>query len=78
MLHSLNYSPLHYYTLLDYSPTKTQKVRGNPDESANPTASSPACARLAGEHCSKFVWTGRGREWADRLFTPSAWPRLCV
>ena len=37
--------------MLDYSPTKTQKLLGNPDKSANPTASSPACAGLAGEHC---------------------------
>jgi len=27
--------------MLDYSPTKTQKLLGNPDQSANPTASSP-------------------------------------
>ena len=37
--------------MLDYCPTKTQKLLGNPDKSANPTASSPACAGLAGEHC---------------------------
>jgi len=37
--------------MLDYSPTKTRKLLGNPDKSANPTASSPACAGLAGEHC---------------------------
>ena len=37
--------------MLDYSPTKTQRLLGNPDKSANPTASSPACAGLAGEHC---------------------------
>jgi len=37
--------------MLDYSPTKTQKLLGNPDKSDNPTASSPACAGLAGEHC---------------------------
>ena len=37
--------------MLDYSPTKTQKLLGNPDKSANPTASSPACAGLAEEHC---------------------------
>jgi len=37
--------------MLDYSPTKTQKLLGNPDKPANPTASSPACAGLAGEHC---------------------------
>jgi len=37
--------------MLDYSPTKTQKLLGNPDKSANPTVSSPACAGLAGEHC---------------------------
>jgi len=37
--------------MLGYSPTKTQKLLGNPDKSANPTASSPACAGLAGEHC---------------------------
>jgi len=37
--------------MLDYFPTKTQKVLDNPDKSANPTASSPAsCAELAGEH----------------------------
>ena len=42
--------------MLDYSPTKTQKLLGNPDKSANPTASSPAGAGLAGEHCtSMFV-----------------------
>jgi len=34
--------------MVDYSPTKTQKLLGNPDKSANPTASSPACAGLAG------------------------------
>ena len=38
--------------MLDYSPTKTQKLLGNPDKSANPTASSPARAGLAGEHCN--------------------------
>ena len=38
--------------MLDYSPTKTQKLLGNPDKSDNPTASSPACAGLAGEHCT--------------------------
>ena len=38
--------------MLDYSPTKTQKLLGYPDKSANPTASSPACAGLAGEHCT--------------------------
>ena len=38
----------------DYSATKTQKLLGNSDESANPTASSPACAGLAGEHCIHF------------------------
>ena len=38
--------------MLDYSPTKIQKLLGNPDKSANPTASSPACAGLAGEHCT--------------------------
>jgi len=38
--------------MLGYSPTKTQKLLGNPDKSANPTASSPACAGLAGEHCT--------------------------
>jgi len=37
--------------MLDYSPTKTQKLLGNPDKSANPTASSLACAGSAGEHC---------------------------
>jgi len=37
--------------MLDYSPTKTQKLLGNPDKSDNPTASSSACAGLAGEHC---------------------------
>ena len=37
--------------MLDYSPTKTQKLLGNPDKSANPTASSLARAGLAGEHC---------------------------
>jgi len=37
--------------MLDYSPTKTQKWLGNPDKSDYPTASSPACAGLAGEHC---------------------------
>jgi len=36
--------------MLDYSPTKTQKRLVNPDKSAYPTASSPACAGLAGEH----------------------------
>ena len=36
--------------MLNYSPTKTQKLLGNPDKSSNPTASSPACAGLAGEH----------------------------
>jgi len=41
--------------MLDYSPTKTQKLFGNPDKSANPTASSPACAGLAGEHRTCFV-----------------------
>ena len=41
--------------MLDYSPTKTQKLLGNPDESANPTASSPACAGLAGEHCTHQI-----------------------
>ena len=40
--------------MLSYSPTKTQKLLGNPDKSANPTASSPACAGLAGEHCNKI------------------------
>ena len=35
--------------MFDYSPTKTQKLPGNPDKSDNPTASSPACAGLAGE-----------------------------
>jgi len=34
--------------MFDYSPTKTQKLLGNQDKSANPTASSPACAGLAG------------------------------
>jgi len=38
--------------MLGYSPTKTQELLGNPDKSANPTASSPACAGLAGEHCT--------------------------
>jgi len=37
--------------MLDYTPTKTQKLLGNPDKADNPTASSPACAGLAGEHC---------------------------
>jgi len=37
--------------MLDYSPTKTQKLLGNADKSANPTVSSLACAGLAGEHC---------------------------
>jgi len=37
--------------VLGYSPTKTQELLGNPDKSDNPTASSPACAGLAGEHC---------------------------
>ena len=37
--------------MLGYSPTKTQELLGNPDKSANPTASSPACAGLAGEQC---------------------------
>jgi len=37
--------------MLDYPPTETQKLLGNPDKSANPTASSPACAGVAGEHC---------------------------
>jgi len=40
--------------MLDYAPTKTQKLLGNPDKSSNPTASSPACAGLAEEHC---IWT---------------------
>jgi len=40
--------------MLDYSPTKTQKLLGNPDKSDNPTASSPACAGLAEEHCSSL------------------------
>jgi len=40
--------------MLDYSPTKTQKLLGNPDKSANPTVSSPACAGLAEEHCTLF------------------------
>jgi len=39
--------------MLDYSPTKTQKLLGNTDKSANPTASTPACAGLAGELC---IW----------------------
>ena len=43
--------------MLDYSPTKTQKLLGNPDKSDNPTASSPACAGLAGEHCTLNVAT---------------------
>jgi len=38
--------------MLGKSPTKTQELLGNPDKSANPTASSPACAGLAGEHCT--------------------------
>ena len=37
--------------MLGYFPTKTQELLGNPDKAANPTASSPACAGLAGEHC---------------------------
>jgi len=41
--------------MLDYSPTETQKLLGNPDKSANPTASSPACAGLVGEQCISFV-----------------------
>jgi len=41
--------------MLDYSPTKTQKLLGNPDKSSNPTASSPACAGLAGEHCISLL-----------------------
>ena len=44
--------------MLGYSQTKTQKLLGNPDKAANPTASSPACAGLAGEHCiskSSFI-----------------------
>jgi len=44
--------------ILDYSPTKSQKLLGNPDKSANPTASSPACAGLAGEHC---IYTPLGK-----------------
>ena len=40
--------------MLGYSPTKTQELLGNPDKSANPTASPPACAGLAGEHCTCF------------------------
>ena len=40
--------------MLDYSPAKTQKLLGNPDKSANPTASPPACAGLAGEHCNQL------------------------
>jgi len=38
--------------MLGYFPTKTQELLGNPDKAANPTASSPACAGLAGEHCN--------------------------
>ena len=41
--------------MVDYSPTKTQKLVGNPDKSANPTASSPAWAGLAGEHCNSYL-----------------------
>ena len=41
--------------MLDYSPIKTQKLLGNPDKSANPTASSPACAGSAGDHCTSFM-----------------------
>jgi len=55
-----------------YSPTKTQKLLGNPDKSANPTASSPACAGLAGEHCSSF---SRRRRLANRL---AAIHHLCI
>jgi len=40
--------------ILDFSPTKTQKLLGNPDKAANPTATSPACAGLAVEHCMQF------------------------
>jgi len=43
--------------MLDYSPTETQKLLGNPDKSDNPTASSPACAGLAGEHCTLRTFT---------------------
>jgi len=41
--------------MLYYSPTKTQELLGNPDKSAYPTASSPACAGLAGEHCTTLL-----------------------
>jgi len=44
--------------MLAYSPTKTQKLLGNPDKSDNPTASSPACAGLAGEHCIQLCVIG--------------------
>jgi len=44
--------------MLGYSPTKTQ-VLGNPDKSANPTASSPASAGLAGEHCNYFIFSSK-------------------
>ena len=40
--------------MFDYSPTKTQKLPGNPDKSDNPTASSPACAGLAGDQSTVF------------------------
>jgi len=50
--------------MLDYSPTKTQKLLGNPDKSANPTASSPACAGLAGEHCTSVF----GRKMTKLIF----------
>jgi len=48
--------------MLDYSPTKTQKLLGNPDKPDNPTASSPACAGLAGEHCIQCnVYTSKAQ-----------------
>jgi len=37
-------------------PTKTQKLLGNPDKPANPTASSHACAGLAREYCTWSPW----------------------
>ena len=54
--------------MLDYSPTKTQKLLGNPDKSADPTVSSPACAGLAGEHC-KYIWAGLGYKLKGVLLT---------
>ena len=60
--------------MLDYAPTKTQKRLGNLDKSANPTASSPACAGLAGEHCTSRqppADLAAAVEMADRLAYPA-------